>query len=359
MQKLLVFLSLFLTTIISLSQEIENLNNDLESTTQKSQELNSDNKKSKSGANQILLKPYEKSFFTILSDNDAYYNPYTDYYYTAGTLLVYTTKEFDFSHSFARFLSLNASNKHLSRLSFGLHQDIYTPIKRDANADIRDFPYGGFLAFEASIANRRMSSLEVIKLQVGMIGPSALAKQTQKLIHLITKNPIFYGWNTQLQNEFALNLYYDFIYRYNLFSSQTLGGLSMDILPTIAIAIGNVATYVSTGSRIRLGYNLDVDFGSSKINTSSSGSLPYSNTFSFYIFAGVVGKYVIRDAFIQGNSFNPRNLKLQNATYNAELGASISYKGFSLSYIFTQVGRGFEGALPYHNFGSLVLNFAF
>lgn len=351
--RFLIFL--LIATVIGLSQEIKT-SDDIKSPS--TQEADKADAKDLDNAPQTL-NPYKKSFFTILSDNDAYYNPYTDYYYTAGTALVYTTKEFDFSHSFGRFFSLNASNKRLSRLSFGLHQDIYTPIKRGANVDIRDFPYGGFLAFESSIANRRANSLEVIKLQIGMIGPSALAKETQKLIHIITKNPIFYGWDTQLQNEFALNLYYDFIYRYNLFSIKKLGGLSMDILPTIAISIGNVATNASAGSRIRLGYNLNVDFGSPKINTSSSGSLPYLDAFSFYIFAGAVGKYVIRDAFIQGNSFNPRDLKLENATYNAELGISLSYKGFSLSYVFTQVGRGFEGALPYHNFGSLILNFAF
>lgn len=307
----------------------------------------------------VSLIPYSKSFFTILGDNDAYVDPYVDHYYTVGTKFEYTTREFDFSQSWARYLSLNGASHHLSRLSFGLRQDIYTPIKRGYRPDSNDYPYSGYLVLESSIANRRKNSLEVIQMQIGIIGPDALGKQTQDLVHKLTGNPIFLGWDTQLKNEFALNFSYDFIYRYTLLHSEKLAGFSIDVLPTTSVALGNISAYVDAGARMRFGWNLDNDFGTPKINTSSIGSLPYSNRFSFYIFGGFVGRYVIRDAFIQGNSFDSRDIQIENFIYNAEVGASISYRGFSFSYVITQISREFKGALPYHNIGSLVISFAF
>ena len=304
----------------------------------------------------IELKPYSKSHFSILTENDAYFDAHTDYYYTAGTSFIYTTKEFDFSHSWLRFISIDHSDTKLSRFSFGLHQDLYTPIKRGADVDLNDFPYAGFLSFDTTLSNRRKNSLENLKIQIGIVGPAALAKQTQQLIHKLTKNPIFYGWDTQLKNEFILNFYYEYIYRYEFFNKN---GFGLDVLPGLKIALGNAYDYMGLGYRLRLGYHLQNDFGAQKINTSFIGSQPYSDDFSFYVFGGIIGYYVARNIFVQGNSFGPHRLDLIPLTYEAELGAVISYKGFSFSYVFTHKSAEFRGSRPYHNFGSILLGFAF
>ncbi|MCE3037017.1 lipid A deacylase LpxR family protein [Helicobacter sp. faydin-H20] len=299
--------------------------------------------------------PYKKNFFSIVSENDAYFDQFVDRYYTAGTSFSYTSREYD--SGFLQLFSLNAGDKKFSRYEIALHQDVYTPQSRLAQINPLDHPYAGYLSFDFSISQRRKSSVENIKLQLGVVGPAALAKQTQELIHVLTKNPIFFGWEHQIKNEFIINLTYEYIYKFDILKSSFF---DIDILPAIKFALGNANTFAGIGGRFRLGYNLESDFGVEKVNTSFLGSKPYNDKFSFYIFGGALGSYVARDIFIQGNSFGtPTSLVLEHFLYDLELGASILYKGFRLSYVFTHQSKQFASQPKGHNIGSVVLNFSF
>ena len=308
--------------------------------------------------------PYQKSFFSIISENDAYFNQFrrasihSDRYYTAGSILSFTSKEYDLSDSWLKYLSYKYDDEKFSRYEVALRQDIYTPFSRSAQVDLSDHPYAGFLGVDLFLFNRRKSSLETIRLELGMVGPASLAQQTQNLIHKITHNPFFKGWNTQIRNEFILNLFYEYTYKYDLLDTKYFG---IDMLPTLKVALGNANTFFGGGGRIRFGYNLHSDFGINKINTSFSGGMPYSDKFSFYIFAGVFGSYVARDIFIQGNSFGtPRNLELEHFLYDAELGFAFLYKGFRFAYVATYQSKQFSGQLNGgHEIGSIILDFSF
>lgn len=309
------------------------------------------------------LVAYQKRFFSIFSENDAYANQYrkaiaySDRYYTAGTTFSFTSKEYDFSDKWLRYLSYKYDDEKLSRYDIALRQDIYTPFSRSSQVDLNDHPYAGFLSLDFTLSNRRKNSLENIKLQIGVVGPASLAQQTQELIHKITKNPIFYGWETQLKNELIINLHYEYIYKYDLLDTKYFG---IDILPSLKVALGNANTFMGGGGRVRFGYNLHSDFGPDKINTGFMGGKPFNDSFSFYAFGGVLGTYVARDIFIQGNSFGtPRNLVLEHFLCDAELGLSILYKGFRFSYVVTYQTKQFSAQRGGHTIGSLLFNFAF
>ncbi|STP12695.1 putative Outer membrane protein [Helicobacter mustelae] len=301
------------------------------------------------------LTPYHKSFFTIITENDAYLNAHVDRFYTAGTNFNYTSKEY--LNSWLGYLSYDFRSPKASRWQIAINQDLYTPISRKANPGPKTHPYAGYLSLNFLISQRRENSIEDLQLQIGVVGPDALGKQTQALIHHLTHNPIFYGWNRQLKNEFILNLTYEYIHRFTLLDSRYF---SIDVLPGLKVALGNAKTFAGFGGRLRMGYNLKSDFGVEKVNTGFLGSKPYNDAFSFYVFGGVSGSYVIRNIFIQGNSFGPpTDLSLEHFIYDLEFGASIMYKGFRFSYVITRLSKQFQAQRGAHSFGSIVLSFAF
>ena len=306
------------------------------------------------GAQELV--PYQKHFFSILSDNDAYVNQYIDRYYTAGTALSYTSKEYDLTPLWLNYLSYRCDDEKLSRYEISLHQDIYTPSLHTAEVSTQDHPYAGFLSLDMMLSNRRANSLENLKLQLGVVGPASLAQYTQKFIHLITHNPIFQGWHTQIKNEFIINLHYEYIYKYDLLDTPYFG---MDILPTLKVALGSANTFLGAGGRIRMGYNLHSDFGVDKINTGFMGGKPFNDDFSLYAFGGVLGSYVLRDIFIEGGRYNTTGLNLTHFLYDIELGVALLYKGFRFSYVITHQSKQFREQPSRHTIGSIMLNFAF
>ncbi|PAF53923.1 hypothetical protein BKH42_04070 [Helicobacter sp. 13S00482-2] len=311
------------------------------------------------------LIPYQKHFMKLLSENDAYVDQFVDRYYTAGTILGYVSKEYDFDSKnkdskmrWLRYISFFSNQPKMSHFEISLAQDIYTPYSRTNPPDIGDHPYGGYLRLNFGISHRGRSFLEHTTFSLGVVGPYSFAYETQNLIHQLTHNPIFYGWGTQLKNEFIFNIDYQIIKKFYLLNTRYI---SSDILPALDVALGNADTHFSIGGRWRIGYNLDSDFGVNKVNSSFNGGMPYNDRFSFYVFGGISGRYQARNIFIQGNSFGmPTGIDIEYLIYDGEIGAALLYKGFRIAYTFTHTSKTFasepsEG----HNFGSIELNIAF
>lgn len=309
------------------------------------------------------LLPYQKQFFNILTENDAYFNQFVDRYYSAGTVLEYVSKEYDFECeksklSWLKYISFTPTKDKVTRFGIAIAQDIYTPYSRTNPPDIGDHPYGGYLRLDFKVSHRSSSMLENIMLSIGMVGPASFGYETQKFIHYLTHNPIFYGWGSQIKSEFIINLNYQLIKKINLWDSHYI---SSDILPAFEIALGNADTHFSIGGRWRVGYNLDSDFGVDKVNSSFSGGLPYNDRFSFYVFGGISGRYQARNIFIQGNSFGPPSgIDMEYFLYDGEIGGAILYKGLRFSYTFTHISKSFRSQPKGgHNFGSIEINIPF
>ncbi|PAF44199.1 lipid A deacylase LpxR family protein [Helicobacter sp. 11S02596-1] len=320
-------------------------------------------------ANEICdteLIPYKRQFVNLLSENDAYADQYVDRYYTAGTSLGYTSAEYNFDcedkdspMAWSRYLSLLGGLNHskMTRFSVSLTQDIYTPYSRVALPDPSDHPYAAYLRLNLGVHHRSGSVLESMVVSIGMVGPSALGYETQKLIHYLTNNPTFYGWGNQLKNEFIFNLNYQLIKKIYLWDSRWI---SSDILPGLDVSLGNADTHFQIGSRWRVGYNLDSDFGVDKVNSSFSGGEAYNDRFSFYVFGGISGRYQARNIFIQGNSFGSQTgLDMKYFVYDGEIGLAFLYRGMRFAYTYTHRSKTFQTQPKPHNFGSIELNIAF
>jgi len=190
-------------------------------------------------------------------------------------------------------------------LSFG--QSMFTPQVILADPpDPRDRPYAGWLYLGASLlqdTDRR--SLEHLELQLGIVGPAALADEVQGRWHGLIGKDEAQGWDSQLHNEPGLVLSYERKWRLALDGDGRTG---IDLIPELGASLGNVFTYGEAGLLLRFGHNLQADYGPARIRPALSGTDYFNRDyldgdFGLYGFVGAQGRAVARDIFLDGNTF--------------------------------------------------------
>ncbi|WP_199766471.1 lipid A deacylase LpxR family protein [Helicobacter heilmannii] len=310
------------------------------------------------------LTPYHKQYIQLVTEDDGYINPYIDRYYTAGTRIGWVSKEYDFQKkspmSWARFVSLQGKKERETRFNIYLTQDMYTPTLANRKLPMPlkgEHLYGGWLRLNFGIFQRSAHSLEHTSVSFGMVGPASLAAQTQNLIHTWGHDPKFLGWNSQIKNEFIFELNYTWIQKLDFYKSRFF---SIDMLPAASFSLGNALTNFNLGTTLRVGYNLDADFGPNQIHSNFAGGEPYSNRFSFYLFAGAMGSFQPLDIFVQGNDPQTHNItQLPYFLYNAQVGVAILYKGWRFAFSAIDLSKTFRDQHQNHNIGSIELDLAF
>ncbi|WP_120943847.1 MULTISPECIES: lipid A deacylase LpxR family protein [Helicobacter] len=313
------------------------------------------------------LVPYKKQSITLLSENDAYLHP-IDRYYTAGNRVGYVSKEYNFWGAayakswlaWSRYASLLYKSPKMTRFALLVSQSIYTPLLEHYRQQAivpGDHLYAGWLKADLGVFQRSAHSLESLFISFGTVGPHAFAQEIQDWVHNKLGDKRFLGWQHQIRNEFTFEIAYQWLRKIPLLQTRFL---SIDLIPGIDITLGNAITHARLGSLLRVGYNLDVDFGPNKINSNLSGGFPYSNKLSFYIFAGVSGSYQPIDIFIQGNSPQTQGIThLPVALYALEGGVALLYKGFRIAIIATNLSKTFREQPESHNIGTAEVSFAF
>jgi hypothetical protein len=236
---------------------------------------------------------------------------------------------------------------HTIALSLG--QSIYTP-KNIYTAQLLedDRPYAGWSYLAAALQTKNVDFLNTLELNIGIVGPSSLAEQSQKLTH---------KWMI------AWQLFWRVV-------SRSVGhGLAYDVIPHAGITVGNVLTYTNAGGEIRFGYNLPADFGSSLIEPGGATVAPISTRdprlgaashFGVTFFAGVDGRAVARNVFLDGNTFrDSASVDKNYLVADISAGVSVIFKKFKLTY--TQVYRTeeFQGQDGGEIFGSFNLAYTF
>jgi hypothetical protein len=203
------------------------------------------------------------------------------------------------------FAAGEAARSRRYALSFG--QSFFTPEVLTADPpDPDDRPYAGWLYLGADMlqdTDRRM--LEHLELQVGVVGPAALGKQVQRQWHELISGTEPEGWDSQLENEPGIVLSYERKWRFTLAGDR---GSGVDLIPELGGSLGNVFTYGEAGVMLRIGSNLQADYGPARIRPALSGTDYFNRDyldgeFGIYGFIGAQGRAVARNIFLDGNSF--------------------------------------------------------
>src|SRR5690606_27522723 len=129
------------------------------------------------------------------------------------------------------------------------------------------------------------------------------AEQMQNSFHQLIGNDISNGWDNQLGNEPGINLSYQTKWRM-VYEPIEGTNFAVDFMPHLGATVGHVTTHAAIGGTVRIGSGLDRDFGPPRIRPSVPGSSYFERGgFDAYLFAGVEGRGVARDIFLDGNTF--------------------------------------------------------
>ena len=245
------------------------------------------------------------------------------------------------------------------KVEFSLGQNMYTPADTSRSDLVsNDRPYAGWTYFAAAFHTRSSKQMDTIELQLGLVGPSSFAEETQNGVHDLRDLERANGWEHQLKNEPGLAAIYERKWRLAPFFSR--GSFGMDAITHLGCALGNVATYANTGFETRLGWDLPDDFGVSLIRPAGNTRFSARQQRGGYLFAAVNSRVVLQDIFLDGNTF-AHSHSVGKKPFVADLAGGVAFYFQQFKLTWTQVLRTkeFDGQPDNHSFGSLAFTFFF
>lgn len=133
-------------------------------------------------------------------------------------------------------------------------------------------------------------------------------------------------------------------------------GLSFDALPHYGFSLGNVYTHAQGGITFHLGNRMPYDFGPPQIRPSLGGSDPYTPTgrFGWYIFGGGTGRAVLRDIFLDGNTFaDSQTVDKKHFVGDLRFGVALAFPSVRVAYTTVLRTREYEEQLSPDRFGGI------
>jgi len=253
-----------------------------------------------------------------------------------------------------------------TRYGFSLAQSMFTPDDiRATELQNDDRPYAGWLRTDIGlVSDSDGNRLDRISLSLGIVGPQSYAEETQTAFHEYIAAPRPNGWDHQLSNEPAVNLFYDRLYRVQDPKDLYGSGLEWDLTTRGSFALGNVLTYAGVGAEIRFGQGLGNDYGTPRIGPGIAGAGYFKKSdwddVAWYFFAGLEGRYVARNIFLDGNTFADSHSVSKNPFVGEfQAGAAVTWGHLRLTFTHILRTREFEGQTQPDQFGAISLSTAF
>ena len=307
-------------------------------------------------------RPDERGTYTIVWENDVFLG--TDQNYTNGFRASYL------SDTFVR----NGPEGYIAKNIFGVDQtaavrrgiaighSIFTPQDIEATGPLPDqHPYAGWVYGEYSAVIDRKDEVDQVSLQVGLVGPSAAGEFIQNNVHDQIGSPEARGWDNQIKDEPGVVLSYDKRFR----SIAALGDeeLGLDLTPNFGATVGNVHTNARAGLTLRVGQDLRNDFGPPRVRPSQGGAGYFNpiDDFSWYLFAGVEGRAVGHNIFLDGSLFDKSSPAVATERFVADFqgGAVVQYGPTQLAFTYVERTDEFEAQKERQAFGALSLSFKY
>jgi hypothetical protein len=217
-------------------------------------------------------------------------------------------------------------------------------------------PYAGYLYGALALTSIGTGTEEQVRIQLGAIGPASLAADSQDLVHRLRGFAFSQGWHTQLRDEPGLVVSYQVTQQ--AVSLTMPGDFAFDIKANAGGAIGNVFDYASAGAVARIGINMPADSGPPQIEPGRPASYYYDPKpgLGAYIFAGIQGRAVARNLFLDGNSFvNSRSVEKENFVGEMSFGGALDFERFRLSFVHVIRSREYRTQAGFDQFGTLSL----
>ncbi len=310
----------------------------------------------------------DKPRFTLFFDNDIFDS--TDEYYTNGIKLEWLSAvrgaEAGKTPWWRKLPFVRSAAYEHYNLAFAFGQAMYTPSNISLpDPPLDDRPYAGWLYANFDVVAKNARRMDLVRVGLGVVGPSAGAEDTQNAVHKLISSRNDEGWDTQLADEPGLVLHWH--RRWRTLEHRTPRGWGFDVVPTVGVDLGNVSTRATFQAEIRLGYNIPTDFGTAvlqpgaEILTTDSDTEASPHRFRFYVMVMPYGWVVGRNIFLDGNTWeDSRSVDKETLVGGAAAGFAVSIGRFELT--FANIWRSDEFATQANSnqaYGDLTVSWAF
>ncbi len=328
--------------------------------------------------NQLPNCDQDRGVFNVIAENDLWGSG-KDSHFTHGTRFSYVSRNissqcekespglWEAFRGGVQDLVPGILELDTSRFSLILGQSIFTPediTRRDLI--FNDRPYAGWLYLGAGFITERpggwVDAFDNFEFDIGVVGPASLAEYIQEGWHDVIGTTDPEGWNNQLENEPGVLLTYE--RKWRLFRPDPESrGLGFDFMPHAGLALGNVMTYAAAGATLRVGVHLEADYGPPRIRPGVQGSDFFNEpkgAFGWYLFAGVEGRAVGRNIFLDGNTFEDGpSVDKKTLVGDLQVGLVVTLKRWR--FAFTNIFRTdeFKGQTEADEFGSVSASYRF
>ena len=259
---------------------------------------------------------YSQNQINLDVDNDLYFDS-RDMYYSSGIFL--------------SFSSLKNTDDKIFFNHFKIGQLIYTPsIRYEINPNLYDYPYSGYLFLELSKQKQiSKNSSFTFGGNIGITGDASLAKGMQNLYHDLVLDLPHLAWNSQMPQEFQINLLANFFKGFKIEDN-------INITTKLYSKIGTYQIMTGINFGLLIGDLSWTGFSDNLINNSK-------NKLSFYI--GTHQEYYFHDYKLEGSLFNedaPLTMTSNKYRNTLEVGLKKKFKNLQILTTFNSMSKDTE-----------------
>lgn len=311
-----------------------------------------------------IIRNDKKSYLTFSYENDRIGSG-NDSDYTNGVRITYYDTQAavpEIIHKIAAPIPTFSINQTTS-VYYTLGQNLYTPSDitiRAAQPD--DRPWAAWLYMSAGLTTITGNHADDVELTAGVVGPAAAGEPVQRVVHNLINVDLPRGWDNQLENEPGLMASWN--RRWPDALEAKLGPLHFGIEPHVGVTAGNIYLYGNTGATLTIGpYHDGPQDSPPRVRPAVPGTGYFGtpdDEFSWYLFAGVEGRAVGRNIFLDGNTFrdSPRVDK-KYLVGDATVGAALTWDDVRLSYNLTYRTEEYHGQDENTLFGGISVGFRY
>jgi lipid A 3-O-deacylase len=281
-------------------------------------------------------------YFRIQFENDFFAG--RDYYYTQGIAIEYANPALS---KFFLYHLLLKPGKDSFQTGVIVNSFGFTPRHiKPSEIQFGDRPFAGCFTvkvFRFDINSVKKQSLSSA-ISFGVIGPAALGRELQKLIHKITGNVDPEGWRNQIRNDIILD--------YQVNAEKQLFTVPDKFLLNVAGEgrIGTLNDHLSAGLNFMIG----------SLKNPYEGFGKEQKRYSWYFFGQARAALIGYDATLEGGLFNRNSpymfysSDIKRTTFQVDAGIVFNFGKINLSFSESFLSREFDGALR-HQWGNLSL----
>jgi hypothetical protein len=307
----------------------------------------------------------QDSTFSFVWENDVFGG--TDSNYSNGVMLSLTTSPRDRPFLIPPLADAFADQPWMKgrkwRTTYAAGHSIFTPEDISApNPDPNQRPYAGWAYVSGTVMAESpdKKTLDSAQLVVGLIGDGAGGEWVQSEFHQLINGVDPQGWRFQIKDEIAFT---GRLERLRRAATRDIGPFEWDTFVNYGGALGTAETSVSFGGLVRVGDDLAADYGGPpRVRPAMSGANFFSGRggWGWYVFAGLQGRAVAQDIFLDGNTFrDSRSVDRNWFVYDGQAGIAIRSGRARLAFTYVHRSEEFDTQTGPQRFGAGSISWRF